>query len=90
MHMQSPIPTQPSFIIDEPELAKLIHKETDAGAGRPDHFGQRFLTDLGNDRFRLALLPKVGQQQQRPRQPLLTGIEELIHQILLNSDRVLQ
>ena len=65
MHVQGAIPTRPADVINEPQLAELIYKETDA---RPDadHLGQR---------FRLALLPKVGQQQQRPRQPLLAGIK---------------
>ena len=39
-------------------------KETDAGACGTDHVGQHFLTDLRNDRLRLALFPKVGQQQE--------------------------
>ena len=86
MHVETAIAAQPTFVINKSQLAKLIHKETDARAGRADHFGQRFLTDFRNDRLRLALLPKVGQQQQRPRQSLLAGIKQLIHQILLDSD----
>ena len=65
MHMQSAIPAQPTFVINKPQLAELIHEETDARAGSADHLGQRFLTDFRNDRLRLALLPKMGQQQQR-------------------------
>jgi len=65
MHMQSAIPAQPTFVINEPQFAELIHKETDARTSRTDHLGQRFLIDLPNNRLRLALLPKVGQQQQR-------------------------
>ena len=86
MHMETAIPAQSTFVINEPQLAELIHKETDARAGGADHLGQRFLTDLRNDRLRLTFLPKVGQQQQCSRQPLLAGIEELIHQILLDAD----
>lgn len=90
MHMQYAIPTRPAFVIDEPEFTELVHKETDARAGGADHFGQRFLTDFGDDRLRPALLPKVRQQQQRPRQPLFTGVKQLIHQIFLDSDRMQQ
>ncbi len=75
MHVQDAISARPAFVVNEPQLAELIHKETDARASRTDHLGQRFLTNLRNDRLRLALLPKVGQQQQRPRQPLLAGIK---------------
>jgi hypothetical protein len=30
MHMQFAISARPSFVINEPELAELVHKETDA------------------------------------------------------------
>jgi hypothetical protein len=30
MHAQSAIPAQPALVIDEPQLAKRIHEETDA------------------------------------------------------------
>lgn len=79
IHMQPAIPAQPAFVINEPQFAELIHEETDARAGGPNHLRQGFLTDLRNDRFRLALPPKVGQQQQRAGQPLLAGIKQLIH-----------
>jgi hypothetical protein len=55
MHMQSAIPAQPAFVIDEPQLAELIHKETDARTDSADHLGPRFLPDLRNDGPRLAL-----------------------------------
>jgi hypothetical protein len=60
MRMQSAIPSQPAFVINKPQLAELIHKETDARASGTDHLSQRFLTDLRNKRLRLALLPKMG------------------------------
>ena len=50
MHVETAIAAQPTFVINKPQLAKLIHKETDARAGRADHLGQRFLTDFCNDR----------------------------------------
>ena len=38
-----------SVVVDQAELAKLVHKETDAGSGRSDHLGQRFLADVRAD-----------------------------------------
>ena len=71
MHVQSAIPARPTFVINEPQPAERIHKETDARPGGADHLGQRSLTDLGNDHLRLALRPQMGQPQQRPRRLLL-------------------
>ena len=41
---------------------------------------------FGNHQFGFAFLPEIGQQQQHPRQPLFAGVEELVHQILFNSN----
>ena len=84
VHMEATV------VIQKAKFAELIHEETDAGACGPDHLGERFLTDLRNDRLRLAFFPEVRQQQEDPRQPLLGRIKELIHQILLDANRVRQ
>src|SRR5680860_140576 len=76
---------QPAVVLNEAQVAELVQKETDAGARRADHLSQRVLTDLPNDRLRLAFFPKIGHEQQHPCKPLLTGIEELIHQVLLDA-----
>ena len=77
-----------TVVVNEAKFPELIHEETDAGTRRPDHLGEHFLTDLRDHRLRLAFFPKVGHQQEDPRQPLLAGIEEVIHQILLDPNRV--
>ena len=79
-----------AVVIDETQLAELIREETDAGARGADHLGERFLTDLRNHRLRLAFLAEVRQQEQHPREPLLAGIKEVIHQILFDAHRVRQ
>ena len=53
---------QSAVVVNEAQLPELIQKETDTGARGADHVGQCFLTDLRNDRLRLAFFPKVGQQ----------------------------
>ena len=70
---------QPAVVVNETQFAELIHEETDAGARGADHVGQHVLTDLRNDRLRLAFFPIVGQQQEDPRQALLGRIEEMIN-----------
>ena len=76
---------QAAVIVDEAQLSKLVHEETHPGPRRPDHFGQGFLTDPGNDGLMLPVFAEAGQQQQNPRQPLLAGIEELIDQVLFDA-----
>ena len=58
VHLQSAV------VLNEAQLPELIQKETDAGARGADHFRQHFLTDLRNDRLRLAFFPKVGQRTE--------------------------
>src|ERR1700744_2797515 len=48
-----------AVVTDQPELAKLVHEETDAGSRRADHLRQRFLADVWTDRLRAALLPEI-------------------------------
>jgi hypothetical protein len=43
----------------------------------------RFLIDPGNDRIRLAFVAIIRQDQQKPRQALLGGVEQLVGQVLL-------
>lgn len=47
-HMQFAILAQPAFVINEPEVAELIHKETQPRGGGADHLGERFLTALSS------------------------------------------
>jgi hypothetical protein len=54
---------QTAVVVDEPQFAELIPEETHSGPRGADHLGQRVLTDLRNDRLRLAFFPNVGQQQ---------------------------
>ena len=72
-------------VIDEAELTELVHEEADAGPRGADHFRQHLLTDLGKDRFGLAVLAEVGQQEENPGQLFLAGVEELIDQIFFNA-----
>ena len=75
---------QAAVVLDNAQLPELVHEVTDSGPRGADHLGQRFLANLRKGRPGLVYLPKVGQQQQHPCQPLLAGIKELIHQILFD------
>ena len=75
---------QAAIVFNEAQLPKLVHEETHPGPRRPDHLGQGFLTDPRNDGLMLSVFAEAGQQQQNPRQALLTGIEQLIDQVLFD------
>src|ERR1700681_3993471 len=75
-----------SVVIDETKLAKLVHEKADTGSGGADHLRQCFLIDARTDRLRVAFLPEIGQQQEQARKPLLARIEQLVNQVLLDSD----
>jgi len=38
-------------VIDEAEVAKFVHEMAYARPGRSNHFGERLLADLGDDRL---------------------------------------
>ena len=61
-----------AVVVNEAQFPELIHEETNAGPCRPDHLGERFLTDLRDHRLGLIIFAEVGQQQQHSREPLLT------------------
>ena len=46
-----------------------------------DHLRQRLLSDVRDDRFRLAFLAEIDQQQQHPCQAFLALVEKLVHQV---------
>ena len=77
---------QTAVVFNEAQLPKLVHEETNPGSCRPDHFGQGFLTDPGHDGLMLPVFAEAGQQQENPRQPLLTRIEKLINQVLFDPN----
>ena len=79
---------QPGFtaVIDKAKLPELIHEMTDPRPGGADHLCQVFLIDPRNYSFGLALLAKMGQQQENPSQALLAGVEKLVDEIRFVSD----
>ena len=77
---------QAAVVLNEAHPSKLVHEETHPGPRRPNHFGEGFLTDPGHDGLMLPVFAEAGQHQQNPRQPLLTGIEKLIKQVLFDPN----
>ena len=50
------VDVQVTVVLNKAQLPKLIEKETDARPRGADHFGQRFLTDLRNERSPVVCL----------------------------------
>ena len=72
MHLQAAV------VLDEAELAELVHEVVDARPCRPHPRRQYLLTDVGDDEVQLPVLAELGEQQEDASQPLLARIEELI------------
>jgi len=68
--------------VDKSHLLEFIHKKIDARSGGADHFGQHLLRYCGYQFLGPVVLAIACKQQERTRQALLAGVEELIHQIL--------
>jgi hypothetical protein len=68
------------------EAFKFVHEKTYAGSDGADHLCKRLLADFRDDRFRLALLAKVRQQQERPGKTLFARIEQLIDEVCFDAD----
>src|SRR5258708_4690780 len=60
-----------AVVLDETQLPEFVHEQIDACARGADHLRQRLLRNLWKHSLRLVLLAVSGQQQKRPRQPLL-------------------
>jgi len=75
---------QAAVILNKAELSEPIHKEVNSRSGGADHFCQGFLAYFRNYVLRSSFFAKAGQQQKRPRQPLLSRVEQLINQVCLS------
>jgi hypothetical protein len=76
---------QLSIVFDKTQFAEFVHEKAHPRSGRADHLRQRFLTDLSDDRLRLAFLAEICKQKEKPGEALFARIEQLIDQVLFNS-----
>ena len=72
-----------SRVIDKAQRPELVHEVADPGSGGSDHLRQMFLIYPRKDGFGFSFLAITRKQEENPGEALLTGVEELIDQILL-------
>src|SRR5258708_4432125 len=77
---------QLAVVLEEGERLERVQEEMHRRRRRPDHVRQRFLRDPGDDAAGRLLVSIARQQQQRARQPLLGGVEQLIDQVLFDPN----
>ena len=77
---------EPAVVLDEAQFSEFVHEEIDPRPRCPNHLRQHLLRHFGQHLLRLALRTIARQQQQRPRQPLLAGIEQLIDEGFFDAD----
>src|SRR6266852_3716664 len=76
-------PALTAAILDVSKSAEAVHKETYTRTGGPNHLRQGFLVRMRYGGLRSAF--ELGEQQESARQPLLTGIEEVVDQVCLHQ-----
>src|ERR1700676_2871357 len=74
-----------AVVLDEAQFPEFVHEKIDAGPCCANHLRQHLLRNFGEHFLRLALRAVARKQQQSARQPFLTGVEELVNQVLLDS-----
>jgi len=75
-----------TVVRDVAEFPETVHEVADAGPCRSDHIRERLLSNCRYKRLRFAGFTKLRHEKKGSRQPLFTGIEELIDQVFLGSD----
>jgi hypothetical protein len=75
-----------TIVPNEPQFPEFIHEKVNARARCANHFRQHLLGYAEKHLLRWRFLPIASEQQKRPSQAFLAGIEKLIDQILLDSD----
>jgi hypothetical protein len=60
---------QMAVVVEEAQLAELIHEMAHPRTGRSDHLRKRPPSDFRDDGLGLALLAEVGQQKQHAGEP---------------------
>jgi rod shape-determining protein MreB and related proteins len=68
-------------ILDEAELAELVHEEIDPRARRAHSRRQNILVDTRKNLFHFSLLAKIGEEQEQPGEPAFARVEQLVDQI---------
>ena len=76
-----------AVVLDEAQLPEFVHEKIDPGPRYANHFRQHLLRYFGNHLLMLASRAIPREQQQSARQPFLTGVEELVNQVLLDGRR---
>lgn len=64
---------KPTIVVNEAQFAEPVHEKVDPRARGAYDLSQRLLAHLRNHQLGRALLAKVSQQEQHPRQALLAS-----------------
>ena len=77
---------QTAVVFNKAQFSEPVHEEANPRTRGANHFGQSFLTDLGDNGIGNRLLAEMCQQQQNPSESFFTGVEELVDEILFVAD----
>src|ERR1700731_650451 len=83
---QRAVDLQVTVVINQAHFSKPVHEKAHARSRRADHLRERFLAYFCNDRLGLPFLAELREDEKKPSQALLAGIEQLIDQVRLDAD----
>ena len=83
---RSPMHPHAPFVVNEPPFAKAVHEEAHSRARRADYLRESLLVHFQHHGLRSGLPSRTGQQQKNSRESLFAGMQNLIHEVFLDSD----
>jgi hypothetical protein len=75
-----------AVVFYETEFPEFIHEQINSGPRCANHFREHLLRHLGKHLLRLTWRAIAREQQQGARQSFLTGVEELVYKVRLDSN----
>jgi hypothetical protein len=72
-------------VLGETQFPELVHEKIDPRARRADHFCQGLLRNFGEYSLGPVVFTVTRKQQKSPSQTFLTGVKQLVDEVLLDS-----
>ena len=73
-----------AVVLNEAPFPEFVHEQIDPRPSCANHLREHLLRYFGKHLLSRALRAIVRRQQQSARQPFLSGVEELVYQVLLD------
>jgi hypothetical protein len=75
-----------AVVLDKSQFPEFVHEKIDARPRCANHLSQHLLGYFGKCFLKFARRSEAREQEQSARQSFLAGVEELVYQVLFDSD----